>query len=103
MYHLSPERRYRVGPVRMTLWQRFRWRRSKPCQGAAGLIPGSQPWRATHRHHKGGEYRVLAHGVLEADRSEAVIYDDQEGQIWVRSKSEFYDGRFMKILASIER
>ncbi len=51
-------------------------------------------WRPTHQHKKGGEYRVLGHGILEADRSDVVIYDDKDGQIWVRSTSEFYDGRF---------
>lgn len=51
-------------------------------------------WRPTHQHRKGGEYRVLGHGVLESDRSDVVIYDDRSGTIWVRSKAEFYDGRF---------
>ncbi|WP_298912317.1 DUF1653 domain-containing protein [uncultured Roseobacter sp.] len=54
-------------------------------------------WVATHLHRKGGLYRVLAHGILEADRSEVVIYDDVEGTIWVRPKSEFEDGRFSEL------
>lgn len=54
-------------------------------------------WKATHKHRKGGLYRVLAVGVLEADRSNAVIYDDATGQIWVRPEAEFYDGRFLPL------
>lgn len=54
-------------------------------------------WQATHVHRKGGEYRVLEHGILEADHSDVVIYDYRDGTIWVRSKVEFYDGRFKAI------
>lgn len=62
---------------------------------AVGTIgAGGTDWHPTHRHRKGGGYRVLGHGILEADRSDVVIYDDADGTIWVRSKSEFYDGRF---------
>ena len=52
------------------------------------------PWAPTHRHRKGGHYRVLSHGILEKDRSDVVIYDDAKGQVWVRPVAEFYDGRF---------
>lgn len=55
-------------------------------------------WKATHRHRKGGLYRVLGRGTLEADRSPVVIYDDAAGEIWVRSAKEFDDGRFEPIL-----
>lgn len=51
-------------------------------------------WKPTHRHRKGGLYRVVASGVWEADRSPVVIYDDEEGQVWVRPTEEFEDGRF---------
>lgn len=51
-------------------------------------------WRATHKHRKGGFYRVIGSAVLEADRSDVVIYDDANGAIWVRARAEFYDGRF---------
>ncbi|GFE51554.1 hypothetical protein So717_33070 [Roseobacter cerasinus] len=72
-------------------------------KGQSGLRPDGRPgslfapdaeWAPTHRHRKGGLYRVLAHGVLEADRSDAVIYDDAEGVIWIRARAEFEDGRF---------
>lgn len=51
-------------------------------------------WVPTHRHRKGGLYRVLGEGILESDRKIAVIYQDAQGSIWIRSKSEFEDGRF---------
>lgn len=57
----------------------------------------SSTWKATHRHRKGGEYRQLHIGCLEADRSAVIIYDDREGQVWVRPSHEFHDGRFTAI------
>lgn len=48
----------------------------------------------THRHKKGGLYRVLCSAKLEADESDVIVYYDREGNVWVRSKQEFYDGRF---------
>lgn len=57
----------------------------------------SQPWVATHRHCKGGLYRVLGQGILEADRTEAVIYQDKDGTIWIRPTLEFEDGRFERL------
>ena len=51
-------------------------------------------WRATHRHAKGGLYRLLCYGVAEADRSPVAIYDDAVGTVWVRAAAEFDDGRF---------
>jgi len=58
---------------------------------------GGPPFVPTHRHKKGGVYRLLAYGVYEADRSDVAIYDDAEGNIWVRSLEEFEDGRFSPI------
>lgn len=54
-------------------------------------------WTPTHRHRKGGLYRVVSEGILEADRSPVVIYDDADGTVWVRASSEFWDGRFTAI------
>lgn len=54
-------------------------------------------WEPTHRHRKGGLYRVLMRGPqvrIEATAELAVIYDDAEGNVWVRPASEFDDGRF---------
>lgn len=57
------------------------------------------PFVPTHRHRKGGEYRVLGRAVWEPDRTEAVIYDDAEGNVWVRPAAEFDDGRFTPLPA----
>ena len=57
-----------------------------PAQGAK--------WRPTHKHRKGGLYRVLGHGTLEANRTVMTIYDDAQGTVWIRPKAEFEDGRF---------
>ena len=54
-------------------------------------------WAPTHRHRKGGLYRVLGQAVLEADRTDVVVYDDAEGTVWVRPVAEFEDGRFTPV------
>ena len=64
---------------------------------ALGMAGASDDWSPTHRHRKGGLYRVLARGILEADRTPCVIYDDAEGTIWVRATAEFNDGRFQPL------
>lgn len=58
------------------------------------------PWAATHRHRKGGLYRLLHEGINEPDRSPVAIYDDADGTIWVRPWAEFHDGRFTPIAAA---
>ena len=63
-------------------------------------LRGERDFVATHRHRKGGDYRLLARGILESDRSAVAIYDDAEGTIWVRDLAEFEDGRFTEILPS---
>ena len=55
-------------------------------------------WEATHTHVKsGGKYRVLYHGILEKTLSPVVIYQGEDGVVWVRPDEEFYDGRFKPI------
>ena len=61
-----------------------------------GIRPDG-PWVATHRHRKGGLYRLIDQGINEADRAPVAIYDDPEGTIWVRSRAEFEDGRFTAV------
>lgn len=56
-------------------------------------------WTATHRHRKGGLYRRLGDAVWEPDRSPVVIYDDADGNVWVRPKDSFEDGRFTALSA----
>ena len=57
-------------------------------------VTRTQDWQATHRHHKGGLYRLIGPAVLETDRSNVVIYDDADGAVWVRPVEEFNVGRF---------
>uniref|UniRef100_UPI0040473F38 hypothetical protein n=1 Tax=Yoonia sp. TaxID=2212373 RepID=UPI0040473F38 len=58
----------------------------------------SPHWEPTHMHKKGGAYRHLHDGLLEADHSAVVIYDDRDGRVWVRPHGEFHDGRFSPLV-----
>lgn len=57
-------------------------------------------WNPTHRHGKtGGLYRLTDQRVvIEATNTPAVVYEAQDGTLWVRPSSEFYDGRFAAIV-----
>jgi hypothetical protein len=51
------------------------------------------------RHKKrGGEYSVIAHGRLQIegdlDYEKVVVYQGEDGRVWVRPAYEFNDGRF---------
>ena len=91
MYDLPPECRDRGRIVDMTWLKRLLW------TGSVSTGLSGSPFEPTHRHRKGGQYRLLARGILEADRSPVAIYDDAEGTVWVRSLEEFEDGRFSPI------
>jgi hypothetical protein len=69
---------------------------SKRYSAETGFL-NSETWQPTHQHSKGGMYRVLARGVLEADETPMVIYDDVSGKIWIRPVVEFDDGRFVTL------
>lgn len=58
---------------------------------------GKPAWEPTHRHRKGGLYRELHRGLLEADLTRVVIYEDRLGNVWVRPAREFDDGRFVRL------
>lgn len=60
-------------------------------------------WWPTHRHRKGGLYRVIARGEIEADLTPCVIYDDRAGRVWVRPAAEFDDGRFVALRVKAPR
>ncbi|AWJ82699.1 hypothetical protein TSH58p_03690 [Azospirillum sp. TSH58] len=74
------------------------------CEAIAAAALGSDMpglnWKPTHRHRKGGEYRVIARGELESDLTAVVVYESQEGRVWVHPASEFDDGRFTAISTS---
>ena len=42
-------------------------------------------------------YQIMAIGKEESDLTDVVIYKSlKDGQVWVRNKEEFLDGRFVK-------
>lgn len=46
----------------------------------------------------GGEYVLMFMGKIEADGTDAVIYQSAiTGEVWVRPATEFFDGRFQPI------
>lgn len=65
-----------------------------------GIRPHEPTWVATHRHYKGGLYRLLFEGQIEADLSRVVVYQGIDGRVWVRPREEFYDGRFSEIVVA---
>lgn len=61
-------------------------------------------YTATYKHKiRGTTYKILHLGTLQindndADMTDVVIYQCQEnGTVWVRPESEFFDGRFEKL------
>lgn len=63
---------------------------------------------ATHRHKKrGSEYSVLGQAQVQCsdcltDYEVVTVYVGTDGQMWVRRKSEFEDGRFETLTAAQE-
>ena len=52
----------------------------------------------THVHVKTGRlYRVLMETRWESNLDEVVVYEGADGNIWVRPKAQFYDGRFQEV------
>jgi hypothetical protein len=58
----------------------------------------------THRHKKRGtSYEVLGEAILHAkeyalhDGAQVIVYRGEDGQLWVRPKGQFLDGRFQVI------
>lgn len=95
--------------VETTAHQRAQWKAIKLDSGVDAIIGGwiavvqalcrdidrlrpqadAEAWQPTHRHYKGGLYRVIARGRDEADLTSCVIYDDARGETWVRPAAEF--------------
>ncbi|QPC91475.1 hypothetical protein [Mesorhizobium sp. INR15] len=57
-------------------------------------------WKPTHRHVKrGSEYAIVGQAQVQCedgltDYEIATVYRGKDGELWVRRKSEFEDGRF---------
>jgi hypothetical protein len=51
-------------------------------------------------HQKsGGKYELLMIAVMEADLTRACVYQSiDNGSLWVRPESEFFDGRFKELV-----
>lgn len=79
-------RQLRPGPATMELSDGTTWTEA---------APGG--WRPTHRHRKGGLYRVVTTALIEATLELAVVYDSSDGHVWVRPYKEFHDGRFTEL------
>lgn len=41
------------------------------------------------RHFKGGTYTVITHAVLEKDLTPCVVYQGEDGVMWIRSVDEW--------------
>lgn len=89
----------------------FAWRRKKAFEKAEAILsllpPQSVPeWKPTHKHKKrGSTYVVVGQAQVQCedgltDYEVVTVYRGRDGQLWVRRKSEFEDGRFEELPAS---
>lgn len=51
---------------------------------------------------RGTKYEIVATGRLQCgkplhDMEKVIIYKGEDGQYWVRSEEQFFDGRFVEI------
>jgi len=44
-----------------------------------------------YRHYKGGVYELVAEAVLEADHTPVMVYRGQDGAVWVRPRTAFFE------------
>ncbi len=65
--------------------------------------PLPQNFIATHRHKaRGSSYQLIGGATIQtagklADMDAVVIYRNEDGTLWARSPSEFFDGRFDEV------
>lgn len=65
----------------------------------AGQTAPAATGTPTHRHKKGGLYRLIARGRIEATLEPCAIYEGVgTGLVWVRPEAEFEDGRFTSLV-----
>ncbi len=43
------------------------------------------------RHYKGGMYELVCEAVLEADHTPVIVYRGEDGAVWVRPTSVFFE------------
>lgn len=59
--------------------------------------PVGSKWRHI-KHANAGPYEIVAHGLIEADLTQVIIYRQEHAElVWVRPASEFMDGRFIRL------
>ena len=44
-----------------------------------------------YRHYKGGIYELVCEAVLEADLTPVMVYRNQDGKVWVRPRTNFFE------------
>jgi len=71
------------------------WRKSE-----ASALRRAAEWQPTHRHYKGGLYRLIAFARHSEAAEEFAIYESQDRQVWARPKAMFEDGRFTTLIHS---
>lgn len=84
--HGLPHDQTRISPYMERLLPRLHLEPGQPPPSALSRV-----WRPTHRHYKGGLYRVIGFARLEADGAAAVIYENEAGEKWVRPRTGFYE------------
>ena len=63
------------------------------CQVCGYVLENYFPERITV-HKKGGIYHIIGIARHSETLEELVVYQNSKGEIWVRPKEMFYDGRF---------
>lgn len=56
-----------------------------------------EPKRRVFRHKKGNVYTFVGEGRHSESLEELVVYKGNSGDIWVRPKAMFFDGRFTEL------
>lgn len=50
----------------------------------------TEGWKPTHRHYKGGLYRLIGIGREERGLNWVAIYQNDRGELWTRPVEEFF-------------
>lgn len=67
------------------------------------VVPYESAWKPTHQHLKRRSlYRFIGNATLQAsislrDMDAMVVYQAEDGSLWVRPDVEFFDGRFLTL------
>lgn len=75
-------------------WQEGMYAGSRMLEQMRALAPAGQEapeWKPTHRHYKGGLYRVLTEAKHHESQEVLVVYENEHRDVWVRPKVEFIE------------